>query len=304
MSLTFRQLEVVRAVSRQGSVTAAAGALAISQPAVSMMLRECTRAAGFPLFQRRQGRLQPTPETRALLGDLERVFDGVERVNRLVDDLRDTSIGTLRIAATPTLADNILPAAVQGFCAQRPRIHVAIQSMDNLGVIETLARERVDFGLVLTPISQPDVRLMELCRADLICIVGEKHPLAGRDRVGAADIAAFPLISFGRSLPLGSLVDDWFRAAGIPRRIAIEVNQSSLACALVRAGTGVAVVDPFWLLEENRHGLVRLPIADPVSVGAHALIPREAPLSRPARLFLATLRRTATALLGQGNLRT
>jgi len=52
MPLTLRQLEMIRAVSRHGSVTAAAGALGVSQPAVSMMLRDCTAAAGFSLFMR------------------------------------------------------------------------------------------------------------------------------------------------------------------------------------------------------------------------------------------------------------
>ena len=60
MSLSFRQLQIIGAVGRSGSVTGAAAALGISQPAVSMMLKDCTQAAGFPLFVRRQGRLQPT----------------------------------------------------------------------------------------------------------------------------------------------------------------------------------------------------------------------------------------------------
>jgi DNA-binding transcriptional LysR family regulator len=104
MSLTLRQLAVVRAVCRHGSVTAAADALAISQPAVSMMLRDCTKVAGFPLFLRRQGRLQPTTEMRGLLSELERVFEGVERIDRLLEDMRDTVIGTVQVVVTPTPA--------------------------------------------------------------------------------------------------------------------------------------------------------------------------------------------------------
>src|SRR5690349_11759157 len=106
MSLTFRQLQVLHAVSRTGSVTGAATALGVSQPAVSMMLRECSRIAGFAVFVRRHGRLQPTPETAGLMADLDRVFNGVERINRVIDDMRVTAVGTIQIAATPTLADN------------------------------------------------------------------------------------------------------------------------------------------------------------------------------------------------------
>jgi len=300
MPLTVRQLEIVRAVCRHGSVTAAAGALDISQPAVSMMLRECTKAAGFPLFLRRQGRLQPTAETRGLLGDLERVFDGIERVNRLVDDMRDVGIGSVRIAATPTLADNLLPPAVRLLQQSRPRIRVTVHAMDNVGVVDTVVEERVDFGLVLSPLSLPDARLVELCSAELICVVHPDHALAPLGEVTPADLAPHSLISFSRSLPLGALVERIFQQAGVPRRIAFEVNQSSVACGLARAGVGAAIVDPFWVIAHGLHGLVRLKVRPRVSVDAQALVPQTAPLSRPARMVLATIRKTAGALRASG----
>jgi DNA-binding transcriptional LysR family regulator len=296
MPLSFRQLEVVRAVSRHGSVTVAATALGISQPAVSMMLRECTDSAGFPLFLRKQGRLQPTAETRALMGELDRVFEGVERVNRLLADMRDTSIGSVRIAATPTLADNLLPPALAVFQRMRPRIQITVQTLDNPSVVETVQRERVDFGLVLSPLSEPEARLVELCAGPLICVVAPGHPLAGRAEVRPQDLAPFPLISFNRSLPLGNLVEQSFSAAGVPRRIGLEVSQSSLACALARNGLGVAVTDPFILMDRRDHGLVRLRLLPETPVSAQALVPRDATLSRPALLLLATIRRHSQAL--------
>src|SRR5690606_37434473 len=147
MSLSFRQLQVVRAVSRHGSVIGAASALGISQPAVSMMLRDCTRAAGFPLFLRKQGRLQPTMETSALMTDLDRIFDGVERVGRLIEDMRDTKVGSIHIAATPTLAENLLSMAVAAFKQTRPHVQITIHTMDNISVVNGVIDEHVDFGL-------------------------------------------------------------------------------------------------------------------------------------------------------------
>jgi DNA-binding transcriptional LysR family regulator len=295
MSLSFRQMEIVHAVSRHGSVTAAAAALGISQPAVSMMLRECSATAGFPLFLRKQGRLQATAETRVLLADLERVFEGVERINRLVEDMRDASIGSVHVAATPTLADNFLPPALAVFQRMRPRIQITIHTMDNLSVVDTVMQERVDFGLVLTPLGEPDARLVELCAGELICVVQPDHPLAVREAVEPADLAPYPLISFSRSLPLGHLVEQTFRAAGVPRRIALEVNQSSVACALARAGVGVAVIDPFLLIDDRDHRVVRLRLRPSTRVSAQALVPRNAALSRPALLLITTIRRSARA---------
>jgi DNA-binding transcriptional LysR family regulator len=300
MPLNFRQLEVMRAVCRDGSVTAAASALSISQPAVSMILRDCARIAGFPLFVRKHGRLQPTSETQGLLTELNRVFEGIERVGRLVDEMRDTRQGTVRVVATPTLADNLLPAAVAAFQRSHPGVQITAHAKDNITAIGMVTQELVDFALVLTPLSQLDARLVELCETELICVVAPGHPLAGRQEVVPQDLAACKLISFSRTLPLGMLVEQSFRDAGVPRRIAIEVNQSSLALALARSGVGVAVIDPFLLMDRRDHGVVRLRLRPVARVGAQALLPRDVTLSRAALLFLGTIRKTADALKRSG----
>ncbi len=293
MSLSFRQMETVYAVARHGSVTGAASALGVSQPAVSMALRSCTEAAGFPLFIRRRGRLQATSETLALLTGLERVFDGLERVNRLVDDTREGFAGTIDIAATPTLADNMLPEAVARFQEARPNIRIAVHTMDNSSVVERVRQERVDFGLTLTPLSQFEGRTIDLCTTQLICAVHPTHPLVGRRFVGPRDLKNFPLISFSRDLPLGALVEQSFQAAGIHRKISIEVTQSSVACALARAGAGVAIIDPFWLSGGLNVGIASLHLRPSVDVKAQALSANSRPLSRPAQHFLRTLREIA-----------
>ncbi len=202
-----------------------------------MTLSACAKTAGFPLFVRRRGRLQPTGETAALMADLDRVFEGLDRVHRLVDDMRGVTVGTVHVAATPTLADNILPAAVARFQRARPNIRLVIQTMDNFNVVAQVGEQRVHFGLALTPLSHFDGRTTDLCASGLICAVHPEHPLAARRHVGPNDLAAYPLISFSRSLPLGALVEESFRAAGVARRIAIEVNQSSIACSRKRVST-------------------------------------------------------------------
>lgn len=300
MSLSIRQLQIIHTVVSTGSVTAAAQALGISQPAVSMMLRECSREAGFPMFLRKQGRLQPTAETRVLLVDLDRVFDGIERIGRLIEDMSDTHVGSIQIAATATLANNILPAAIAEFQRSRPRIQITVKTTDVPSVIQSVVREEVDLGLALSPLAPHDARAIDLCTADLVAVVGPSHPLAGLAMVEAGDLAPYPLISFSRSQPLGALVEQAFRKAGTPRRVAIEVNQSSVACALARAGAGVAVIDPFWLIEAPENGIVCLKFAPSTPVTAQLLVSRGAPLSRTARLFLAAMRRTMQSLEAQG----
>jgi DNA-binding transcriptional LysR family regulator len=170
--------------------------------------------------------------------------------------------------------------------------------MDNLGVIEAVTQERVDFGLVLTPLGEPAARLVPLCTGAMICVVPPGHRLAAQESVTPGDLASYPLISFSRGLPLGHLVESAFRRAGVPRRIGLEVNQSSVACALVREGAGVAVIDPFLLTGARDRGVVALKLLPATNVTAQALVPREARLSRAALLLLSSIRRTARAMQG------
>src|ERR1700730_3599388 len=188
MSLSLRQLQVVHTVSRSGSVTGAADVLGISQPAGSMMLRDCARLAGFPLFLRRHGRFQPTAETRVLMTDLERVFDGVDRIGRLIDDMGDAHVGTIQIAATATLANNILPMAIAAFQQARPRIQTVVRTTDTPSGIASVVREGVDIGLALSPLPHHAARALDLCVAVLDAIVHPDHELARREAVEPSDI--------------------------------------------------------------------------------------------------------------------
>jgi len=290
-------MEIIREVGRHGSVTAAAASLGVSQPAISMVLRDSAAAAGFPVFVRRQGRLWPTPETQYCMAELERVVSGFGRINQFVADLRQTNIGTVHVAATPTLADNIVPKAVAALQASRPAIHIRISSMDNRAVVAAVDAAEVDIGLVLAPVTNAALKVIELSSSNLVCIVHPGHALAQLPFVTPAQCAEYPLITFGPDLPLGALVQQSFRNAGVPFRGAIEVNQSSVACALARANAGVAILDPFWVVPGSPLGVVPIEFRPSVSVSAKALIPAGRTLARAARFFLACVRRVAAAEL-------
>lgn len=298
MRLTYRQLEVLHAVARHGAVTAAADALGVSQPAVSMLLRESQAAVGFPLFSRRKGRLQPTAELSVILTEMERVLQGVARIDRLIDGIRDMTVGSVVVAATPTLADHLLPRAIAAFRRSRPGIHVDVQTTDNIGVIEAVTRERVDLGFVLSPVVAEEVEIVALDETALVCAVPATHPLAGRGSVNVGDLVPWPLIGVGRGLPLGDLAEEAFRAAGLKRRIAIAVTQTSVALSLVRAGAGIAIVDPYVAMSGTPADLALVDLRPRIPVGAAAIVQRGRLLSRAARLLLATTRRVA-ALRGR-----
>ena len=292
----LNRLRAIQAVIHTGSVTDAASSLGVSQPAVSMALRDCASAFGFPLFERKQGRLQPTSEAMALMPEIERIIDGVQRVEELAAGLRDINVGLVRIASTPSLADNLIPHAVAQVRSSARAIDVALYTMINSEVVEQVSTGRVDFGLVLAPIDPVDTREVDLLNSELVCVVARNHPLARLRAVAPKDLAAFPLISFNRNLPLGALISRAFHSKGIRRHIDFEVSQSSSARALARTGVGVAIVDSFYLLGDRDRGLKHLKFTPTTVQTAKIILPRHGRVSRPARLLLGAIRQSAARL--------
>src|SRR5688500_1412930 len=117
-----RQIEVFRMVMRLGSANRAAAALHVSQPAVTQLLQQMEERAGLRLFARTGGKLMPTPEAHALMEEVERVYEGLEAVQRKIVALQSHEDQVLRIGALHAMASSIMPTAVAQF--QIGRAHV------------------------------------------------------------------------------------------------------------------------------------------------------------------------------------
>ena len=115
--MKLRQLEIFQALMHGGTTKNAARLLLVSQPTISNMIKQFEDQLGFKLFNRIGGRLHPTREAEVLSKSLERVFANVDAIENLVDDLRDSKIGTLKILASPSLGYTILPPAIANFSA-------------------------------------------------------------------------------------------------------------------------------------------------------------------------------------------
>lgn len=114
--MLLREIEVFRSVMSVGSASKAAALLGVTQPAISQSLRRLEEAAGFPLFRRLRGRLQPTPEAQALLVEVERVFVGLSSIEHRMRSLKRFGVNTLRMAVYPAFGLTFVPACCRGWC--------------------------------------------------------------------------------------------------------------------------------------------------------------------------------------------
>jgi DNA-binding transcriptional LysR family regulator len=300
MRLHLRHLEIIRTVAKAGSEAAAARLLNVSQPAVSRMLRQVETELGFALFKREHGRLSVTNEARALLPEVTKVFDAFETTLRLAGDIGAGRTGMVTIAATPTLATSILPHAIRRFRETRERVQLVIHTLPNHEVIDRVASVRADIGLVLVPPRDTMVESRDLGAVDLVCVLPAGHALSALPALNIAQLADSPLISFNGSRPIGALVESAFAQAGHKRTIDIEVAHSATACALVRAGLGIAILDRFALMDDQFPSLETRPLVPGLQVIARLLQPRDRPLSRLTEMFVADLDVVVQDLIARG----
>jgi DNA-binding transcriptional LysR family regulator len=289
--MNLRQLEVFHAIMRTGSVTAAAQALHVSQPAISAVLKHAEQQLKFKLFERLGGRLQATPEAIALMPDVAEIFGRIDTLERLVNDMRDGIVGRLVLATSPTLVNAFLPRAVALFHQRRPGMTLAIQSMSTPDVVERVARREVDFGLVYGPVADAGVEAEPLLNSEIACVVPAGHALAARPFVDASDLADEPVISLGATTRLGQAIEAECLAAGFaPPSITIEASSSMTACLMVGEGAGVALVDRTSALSRSFGELVFKPFRPRIAVCIELIYPRQRPRSLACAQLAQALR--------------
>jgi len=291
-----RQIEVFRMVMRCGTLTSAAEALNVSQPALSQILLHTEDELGFKLFQRVKGRLIPTPEAEDLYPEVERLFGDLEALRGRARELRHGKAGIVRLAASapPSLA--LVPEALRHFRAAHPDIRILSHVVPAEIVMRMLDDGQAGLGIAMTdePVAGIDTEIIGHTR--IVCVLPEGHRLSGQDSVGAPDLVGETLISYrASSLPGQLLREAWARQA-IAFKPDMEIDVSIIALAFVQRGLGIAVVDGL-LPWHSFPGLVTRPLRPEVSLPLCLLTSARRPLSRSHDLLRAHLR-TACRQLG------
>lgn len=249
MDLSHRLIEVFRAVMRTGHVTRAAELLHTSQPTVSRELARLEQVLGFALFERLRGRLRPTARAQALMDEVERSYEGLQRIAATAEALRGAGLGRLQVACLPALSHALLPQAVAVYLQRHPQAAVSLAPLESPLLEAALTEQRHDLGLTEQREAPPGCDLQTLLVADEVCVLPAGHALAGRARLAPADLAGQAFISLAPADPYRQQVDAVFAQAGVERRLRLETPSAISVCALVRQGLGVAIVNPLTALE-------------------------------------------------------
>jgi len=287
--MNLRQIEIFHAIMDAGTITGAAKAFNISQPAVTTILRHTEDQLKFKLFNRVHGRLEPTPEARILFAETSRVFDHVRTVRQTVEDLRQARLGTLSIATIPILGEILLPKVIAALLSDRPKVQIRFQVRHRRELLDLVASQSVDLAVGFLLPEHERVATRALVPGRLICIMPKDHPLTRHRAISARMLSMHPFIGYTMSQGLNAVIG----AALVRERVEIapmiEVGLISNAWALVNEGPGIALVDEHSNLEALFPNVVRRPFVPNTPIGLELLQPAERPLSVLAKEFVARL---------------
>ena len=281
--INSRQVEAFRAMMLTGSVTDAAKLMAVTQPAVSRMLRDFQALLKMELFERRGSGLVPTASATALYMEVERSFVGLERITAAAEEIRSRRTGTLRIAALPALSNGYLPRLAGGFLKERPNLNLSFFGVISPIVIDWVLNNQCDIGFAEVPIAHsglPSVRLPALPR---VAVLPAGHRLAAKAMLEPRDFEGETFVSLSAGSSSRHLIDQAFNRDDVRRVLRVETSLSEIMCGMVSSGLGVAICDPFTAQEFESRGVVGRPFLPRIDFEFAAVFP---PQRRPSPVAL------------------
>ncbi|MFY3431757.1 LysR family transcriptional regulator [Achromobacter mucicolens] len=319
--MRLRHIEIFEAIRRTGSLTEAAAALHISQPAASKLLAHAESQLGFKLFDRVKGRLVATREAEILTPEIARLSQDLSSVRRLASNLRDRPNGHLRLGCAPALGLGLLPGVVRDSRDAQPGITFDIHTHHSAELVQGLLTRELDLAITFDTNDYPGLTRMGLGHTELVHLSrrAAQGPLrlselseargveaSGADASGAAasgagasgsPTAADTLIVLDASDASGALLQLALDAQGLAPQVAIQVQTHYVACALVDAGCGDAIVDAITAQAMLRPGMTLRRLDPALRVPISIMTRNQDPLSALHRDLIERLRAACAALL-------
>jgi DNA-binding transcriptional LysR family regulator len=260
------QLRVFAAVAENLSFTRAAEVLFLTQSAVSHQIAKLEQELRTSLFDREGRKVKLTPAGRALLAQARRVFVTLDDARAAVEAAARPDAGRLRVGASTTACQYVIPEALREFRESFPSYSLQIQPGDSPLITERLLDGSIDLGIVIRAERQSKLVYHELFADELGFLVSPLHPWAKSGKVDRRDMSQQHMILYSRNSATFRLVERYFVRMRAELRDWIELGSMEAIKELVKLGLGVSVVARWIALQEIEQGSLawlRLP-AGPV----------------------------------------
>jgi DNA-binding transcriptional LysR family regulator len=251
--LDVHQLVVFLAVADKLSFTRAAEGLFLTQSAVSHQVANLERAIGCELLVREGRSVSLTTAGREMVHRARRVLAALDETEAAVRQVASPGQGRLRIGASTTACQFIIPEVLREFRECFPDYSLAVVPGDSPAMVEALLNEQVDLAILIKPERQRKITFHDLFEDELQFLVSPLHSWAKAGHVDRKQLAEERMVLYGRGSATYRLVENYLTRLRIPLRDPIELPDIGAIKELVKLGLGVSVTSDWVVRPEVAH---------------------------------------------------
>ena len=284
---TLHQLKVFEAVARNSSFTRAAEELFLTQPTVSMQVKQLSKTVGMPLFEQVGKKLYLTESGKELFVTCQDMFERMERFEMAIANIKGLKQGALRISAITT-AKYVIPRILGPFCNRYPGIDVSLTVTNHQYVLEGLSSNRNDLYIVSHVPEDLDVQVKLFMENPLVVLAPKTHPLVGEKNISLERLAQEPFIMREPGSGTRRAAQTLFDSHGINLKVRLDLGSNEAIKQAIAGGMGLSVLSKHTMaLEGLTNQLAILDVVEfPIARNWYVIYPSGKQLSTIAQEFL------------------
>jgi len=259
--LDSRQLRAFSILARTGSFTATAQELHLSQSAISHAMKALEQEIGCRLLDRLGKTVVPTQAGEQLLVHTQKILTEMESARSQLSHLGKWGSSRLRIGASTTACQYVLPGVLREFKESFPKCAISIEPGDTPDMIDALRQHRIDLAVNLEPHREEQLEFRPLFTDELLFIVSPLHPWAQAGKVTRTEIPRQHYILYGKGSYTYQMIEDYFRADQVVLHSQLDLGNMEAIKELVKLGLGVSIMAPWTARKElGEKSLIALPL--------------------------------------------
>ena len=244
---TLHQLRVFEAAARHGSFTRAAEELFLTQPTISMQIKQLTKSVGIPLFEQVGKRLYLTEAGRELFTTCKEIFDTLAQFEMKVADLKGLKQGQLRLSVITT-AKYFVPRLLGSFCQLYPGIEISLQVTNHEGILERMGNNQDDLYIMSQVPEHLDVHCEAFLENPLVVLAPVNHPLASEKNIPISRLASEPFIMREPGSGTRRAVQKLFDEEEVDVKVKLELGSNEAIKQAIAGGLGISVLSSHTLM--------------------------------------------------------
>nr|YP_001936408.1 LysR transcriptional regulator [Heterosigma akashiwo]ABV66014.1 lysR-like transcriptional regulator [Heterosigma akashiwo]ABV70155.1 lysR-like transcriptional regulator [Heterosigma akashiwo]BBA18221.1 photosystem I assembly protein Ycf3 [Heterosigma akashiwo]BBA18360.1 photosystem I assembly protein Ycf3 [Heterosigma akashiwo]BBA18499.1 photosystem I assembly protein Ycf3 [Heterosigma akashiwo] len=262
LPFTLDQLRILRAIAIEGSFKKAAESLYLSQPALSLQIKNLEKKLNFALFERQKNTVKLTDSGQLLLRYGNRILGLCEETYRALLDLRNLQSGTLIVGASQTTGTYLVPRLIGLFRQRYPQVTIQLQVHSTRRVAWAVANGQIDIGIIggAIPYELNDIlKITPYAEDELALILPKSHSFSEVTKIKKDDLYSLQFITLDKNSTIRRVIDDILQQNEIDtRRFKIEMELNSIESIknAVQSGLGAAFVSVSAIRKELELGLI------------------------------------------------